>query len=1072
MENILKLAKKFSKSRKFRLLIIATVAKILISAIVFLAIGFWASQATEAQAAYGLSPDVKQVKVAGSPTVYYLDHKLGAKKAYISSAAYLSYGNKWPDIKTISRAQLNKWPDVKLIKLAGDKKIYYVSGNKKTYVKNPAELAALGLGKSKIAAVNQTDFLSFKIAEPKTVAVVKAGGGPSGTLAVEFDQASVTEDYFPLNSRHNLAAVFNLIAGGQTVEVSKITFKVQGIFKSEGVDKVYLTGADGKNLGEPAELNNKRAMFDFSDAPLIIPAGETEKIYVYLDLKSYPDFLNHWLQVSLAAAGDIKASADIGGSFPVNASQYKLLTGEVLGQVKVTEQAVNAGNLTIGQSQKLIAKFIISETTGQEDAVLDNIVLTNQGSAGAGELTNFKLKDKYNHLIAQTADLSGDQSVTLNLNNAFIIANGSSGTLLLFADIAGGENKTVNLNVRDFNSSGDGYGYGLALNKTDSNETLTISREPVSIFNKELKPGKRTLSRQRGQIFGNFQIRNNNQKIYLRNINISLDKTADAPALNSLVYLVNYDTGDIYSSAAGDKLTGGALKFNGLGLGPRQILNFSLVSSLPGGTLSGDKYRMVINKISYQYDGGITVEDAIGLKGNHLTATESSLFIFANGDWDKNLIKGQKNIKIASWILEAAAGDNVDISQIILAKSGETGGAALYENGFSNLRLTINGGRVGAVIEKPISANYVFDNFIYHFTAGARAELSLAADTDADLKADQVQLAMASILAESRNSGAASAVAGVNTASAPAAFGQSSAELKAISAGSFAAGQKDNEIGRFSVANTGAEDIRLDNLNIVTTSDGLSNSLGFSNLSITAAGKSSRVGAISKPVAGANKISLGGFTVKTGQAAEFIIKVSASDSVSLDSFDIYLSELKARGVKSKLDVKVQGDPSDFIAVSAAAAGDDDSDTGEDNGNGTGEVSLSWPVSSRKVNYGFHDPAYPFRDSVGEHNAIDIDVAQGTAVKAAADGVVVALADNNTTAYDYITIDHGQGIKTTYGHLSALRVKLGDAVTPGQVIALSGGKPGTIGAGSNTTGAHLHFEVNQNGIDVDPMGFLK
>jgi murein DD-endopeptidase MepM/ murein hydrolase activator NlpD len=82
-----------------------------------------------------------------------------------------------------------------------------------------------------------------------------------------------------------------------------------------------------------------------------------------------------------------------------------------------------------------------------------------------------------------------------------------------------------------------------------------------------------------------------------------------------------------------------------------------------------------------------------------------------------------------------------------------------------------------------------------------------------------------------------------------------------------------------------------------------------------------------------------------------------------------------------------------------------------------------------------------------------------------------VVDGGLTGYSYVTIEHSNGFKTVYGHLSEINVSAGDSVSVNDVIGRSGGTPGTPGAGSTTTGPHLHFEVWYNGVVVDPEDYL-
>ncbi len=136
----------------------------------------------------------------------------------------------------------------------------------------------------------------------------------------------------------------------------------------------------------------------------------------------------------------------------------------------------------------------------------------------------------------------------------------------------------------------------------------------------------------------------------------------------------------------------------------------------------------------------------------------------------------------------------------------------------------------------------------------------------------------------------------------------------------------------------------------------------------------------------------------------------------------------------------------------------------------GPTVLSWPVdpSYRGISTRFHDPTYPFRH-LFEHSGLDIPQKQGTPVVSAAPGYV-AWTRVGSQYGNYVMVIHTNGIATLYAHLSKITVKPDQFLARGATIGLSGGMPGTAGAGLST-GPHLHFEARKNGIPVDPMPLL-
>lgn len=122
-----------------------------------------------------------------------------------------------------------------------------------------------------------------------------------------------------------------------------------------------------------------------------------------------------------------------------------------------------------------------------------------------------------------------------------------------------------------------------------------------------------------------------------------------------------------------------------------------------------------------------------------------------------------------------------------------------------------------------------------------------------------------------------------------------------------------------------------------------------------------------------------------------------------------------------------------------------------------------PIANSYITSGFGGRADPFGGGRQYHKGIDFDANTGDPVLSVADGVV-SYAGVRSGYGKVVEVDHGNGYVTRYAHNSRLLVKVGELVRVGHQLA----KAGSTG---RSTGAHVHFEVWENGRVVNPRKFL-
>jgi murein DD-endopeptidase MepM/ murein hydrolase activator NlpD len=142
-------------------------------------------------------------------------------------------------------------------------------------------------------------------------------------------------------------------------------------------------------------------------------------------------------------------------------------------------------------------------------------------------------------------------------------------------------------------------------------------------------------------------------------------------------------------------------------------------------------------------------------------------------------------------------------------------------------------------------------------------------------------------------------------------------------------------------------------------------------------------------------------------------------------------------------------------------------TGLNLGLASNETPTLWPVNG-PITSSFGERQDVFGGDEGEfHPGIDISAPLGTPIHATADGVVTVAQMVNGYGRE-VTIDHGHGVATLYGHMSGLAVTSGQSVTRGEII----GYVGHSGRTSGVTGNHVHYEVRIHNTPVNPHKYLR
>jgi len=437
-----------------------------------------------------------QVKTASSPTVYFLSQKYHLKKSYINATAYLSYGNNWSDIKTVSASALADWPEARLFRGVGTPQIYYIKGSDKALIVSPSDLVKFGLTGVPVLDVSLTDLAQYQPVSYAQIGLTasssgqpsnSSGSNSSGSSSLN-TQAGISLISDPIVTANNNALVpgtkLNVLgifhfSAPQTATVTSMTLDLKGVYDSAVVNTITATDGSGNNLDANINWSSSDHTITVQFRPPLQLAANSEKtVQILADLNTCDsnDCNNQTMYLNLATAASVQASLPVSASWPLKSSQFTLVSASgVLGQVTAQSLSLATGSAITSGGNRLIGKFAVSETSGNEDIIVKQIIFHNAGSANLNDWQNFSLNEN-GQTVARASQVDSNGRIVFDINYLRIPAN-STADLDVTAELLSTYNPqdTYDLQMQSLTAVGNTYNMALVPTINNLNESFPLN---------------------------------------------------------------------------------------------------------------------------------------------------------------------------------------------------------------------------------------------------------------------------------------------------------------------------------------------------------------------------------------------------------------------------------------------------------------------------------------------------------------------------------------------------------------------------------------------------------------------
>lgn len=567
-----------------------------------------------------------------------------------------------------------------------------------------------------------------------TVVVPPTGGG----LSVGLSAMTPASRTIVVGAANMSFGKFSFTAGSGNVTVTTLKFTKSGISSDAEVGSAYLYDADtGDYLAQYSGLGSGVLTFTNASGLFSVNAGMTKNLDLRLDVGTSASN-NHTMAWGLNAAADVVSNASsVSGVFPstTNAMTFVSVTDPAIATLTAT--AVTTGSsVNAGTMGYLAGSFTLK--SGNSPVLLDRIVLTQNGSLiSATDVSNVKLVTTGGQQIGQVlANLDSNGKGAFVMSPAYEIPSGQTIQVNVYADVVAGVNRTLKfnvLNLRDVQARDKTYNVGVNPSASVAMTSSTVEAGTLTITLDPSSPTGNIAPAQTNIVVAKYKVVAYGEQIKVLYIPFKLEATGAVTWTSEVdnVYLVDdagnqigttittpcgtdagtaCDSGsaaDTWSNTGTTAATFGTSASTINYLIPANTtriwsLKLDLVS---GGVATDMKGSLVAGTDNYQGQISlVSTGDTTAVSGNTLTITSNPFQGKLNSSLGAgNLVRGQSNAKIGSYVLSASSAEGINVSTITILSTS----TATFP--YANLYIKVNGTQFGDTKGSVIAAtNYTF----------------------------------------------------------------------------------------------------------------------------------------------------------------------------------------------------------------------------------------------------------------------------------------------------------------------------------------------------------------------------